>query len=44
MPQESQSKVTIAGGEFRLEDPELHLPNRLKFEIPDRPQGAIGIC
>jgi hypothetical protein len=38
-PKESQKRVRIA----RLEDPELHIPNKLKFEIPDRPQAAFWI-
>jgi len=36
---ESQSKVTMTGREFGLEDPELLIPNKLKAEIPSFGEG-----
>jgi len=33
---ENQNTLTIARCEIRLDDPELHIPNKLKSEISDR--------
>src|SRR4029077_2503915 len=39
---ESQNTTTITPCEFRLEDPELHIPNKLNPKISNRPQ-SFGI-